>query len=133
MEEIIQFLQKAQVFYLATAQGDQPRVRPMGFVMSYEGTLSFCTNNKKDMFKQIQANPKIEVCASTPEGKWLRICGTVAFNPDRAAKEQALEIMPYLKSMYSADDGIFEIFHFEKAIAVFSDMQGGKKEVAIGR
>jgi uncharacterized pyridoxamine 5'-phosphate oxidase family protein len=131
MEEVIQFLQKAQVFYLATVEESQPRVRPMGFVMNYEGKLSFCTNNKKDMFKQIQANPKIEICASTPEGKWLRICGTVAFNPARAAKEKALEIMPPLKSMYSVDDGIFEIFHFEKAAAVFSDMQGGKKEVAI--
>ena len=131
MEEIIQFLQKAQTFFLATVEGSQPRVRPMGFVMNYEGKLSFCTNNKKDMFKQIKANPKIEICASAPDGKWLRICGTVAFNPDRAAKEKALEIMPLLKNMYSVDDGIFEIFHFEKAAAVFSDMQGGKKETAI--
>ena len=131
MEEIIQFLQKAQTFFLATVEGSQPRVRPMGFVMNYEGKLSFCTNNKQDMFKQIKANPKIEICASAPDGKWLRICGTVAFNPDRAAKEKALEIMPLLKNMYSVDDGIFEIFHFEKAAAVFSDMQGGKKETAI--
>ena len=131
MEEIIQFLQKAQTFFLATAEGEQPRVRPMGFVMNYEGKLSFGTNNKKEMFKQMQANPKIEICASTSDGKWLRICGTVAFNPDRAAKEKALEIVPFLKSMYSVDDGIFEIFHFEKATAIFSDMQGGKKEVAI--
>ena len=57
----------------------------------------------------------------------------MAFNPDRAAKEKALEIMPYLKNMYSVDDGIFEIFHFEKAIAIFSDMQGGTREVAIER
>jgi uncharacterized pyridoxamine 5'-phosphate oxidase family protein len=131
MEDIIQFLQKTQVFYLATVEGNQPRVRPMGFVMNYGGKLSFCTNNKKDMFKQIQANPKIEICAGAPDGKWLRICGTVVFNPDRAAKEKALEIMPPLKNMYSADDGIFEIFHFEKASAVFSDMQGGKRDVAI--
>jgi uncharacterized pyridoxamine 5'-phosphate oxidase family protein len=129
MEEIIKFLQDCKVFFLATAEGDQPRVRPMGFVMNYNGKLSFGTNNKKDMFKQMKANPKIEICASSQDGKWLRICGSVAFNPDRAAKEKALEIVPILKNMYSADDGIFEIFHFEKAIAVFSDMQGGKKEI----
>jgi len=79
----------------------------------------------------MKANPKIEICASTPDGKWLRICGKAAFNSGKAAKEKALEIMPVLKNMYSADDGIFEIFHFEKAHAVFSDMQGGKKEVKI--
>jgi uncharacterized pyridoxamine 5'-phosphate oxidase family protein len=131
MEEIIKFLQDCKVFFLATAEGDQPRVRPMGFVMNYNGKLSFGTNNKKDMFKQMKANPKIEICASSQDGKWLRIYGSVAFNPDRAAKEKALEIVPSLKNMYSADDGIFEIFHFEKAVAVFSDMQGGKKEITI--
>jgi uncharacterized pyridoxamine 5'-phosphate oxidase family protein len=131
MEEIIKFLQDCKVFYLATSEGDQPRVRPMGFAMNYNGKLSFGTNNKKDMFKQMKSNPKIEICACSQDGKWLRVCGSVAFNPDRAAKEKALEIVPSLKNMYSADDGIFEIFHFEKAVAVFSDMQGGKKEITI--
>jgi uncharacterized pyridoxamine 5'-phosphate oxidase family protein len=131
MEEILKFLQDAKTFFLATVEKDQPRVRPMGFVMVYEGKLSFCTNNKKEMFKQMKVNPKIEICASTPEGKWIRICGNADFNTSKAAKEKALEIMPGLKNMYSPDDGIFEIFHFENAIAVFSDMQGGKKEVKI--
>jgi len=131
MEEVLKFLQDARTFYLATVEKEQPRVRPMGFVMIYEGKLSFTTNNKKDMYRQMKANPKIEICACTSDGKWLRICGNVVFNPDRAAKEKALEIMPSLKRMYSPDDGIFEIFHFENAHAVFSDMQGGKKEVKI--
>jgi uncharacterized pyridoxamine 5'-phosphate oxidase family protein len=131
MEEVLKFLQDAKTFFLATVEKDQPRVRPMGFVMVYEGKLSFCTNNKKEMFKQMKANPRIEICASTPDGKWLRICGNAVFNSNKAAKEKALEIMPVLKNMYSPDDGIFEIFHFENALAFFSDMQGGKKEVKI--
>jgi len=131
MEEVLKFLQNSGTFFLATVEKDQPRVRPMGFVMIYEGKLSFSTNNKKEMYKQMKANPKIEICASTSDGKWLRICGSTAFNPNRAAREKALEIMPTLKKMYSPDDGIFEIFHFEKALAVFSDMQGGKREVKI--
>jgi uncharacterized pyridoxamine 5'-phosphate oxidase family protein len=131
MEEIIKFLQENKVFYLATVEGDQPRVRPMGFVMNYEGKLSFCTNNKKEMFAQMKANPRVEICASAPDGKWLRICGTIGFNPAGAAKEKALEIAPQLKRMYSVDDGIFEIFHFGNAAAVFSDMQGGRKEVKL--
>jgi uncharacterized pyridoxamine 5'-phosphate oxidase family protein len=131
MNEISTFLQEAKVFYLATVEGDQPRVRPMGFVMEYEGKLSFSTNNKKDMFRQMKANPKIEICASTPDGRTLRIFGTVGFNSTRAAKEKALEIMPGLKRMYSADDGIFEIFYFEKGTAFITDMQGGKREIAL--
>jgi uncharacterized pyridoxamine 5'-phosphate oxidase family protein len=130
MEEILKFLQECKIFYLATVENDQPRVRPMGFVMNYEGKLSFGTSNKKDVFKQMKANPKVEICASTA-GKWLRICGSVGFNPNKAAKEKALELSPILKNMYSADDGVFEIFHFENATATFTDMQGGKKEVKI--
>jgi uncharacterized pyridoxamine 5'-phosphate oxidase family protein len=103
----------------------------MGLVMNYEGKLSFGTNNKKELFKQMKANPKIEICACGPEGKWLRISGTVGFNPARAAREKALEIMPSLKNMYSADDGVFEIFHFEKATAVFEGFSDGKKEIRI--
>jgi uncharacterized pyridoxamine 5'-phosphate oxidase family protein len=103
----------------------------MGFVMEYEGKLSLCTNNRKDMYRQMKENPKIEICASSPEGKTLRVAGTVAFNPARAAKEKALEIMPDLKGLYSPDDGIFEIFYFESGPAVFSDMQGGRREIRI--
>jgi uncharacterized pyridoxamine 5'-phosphate oxidase family protein len=102
----------------------------MGFVMNYEEKLSFCTNNKKDMFRQMKNNPKIEICAAA-NGKWLRICGRVGFNPSKAAKEKALKMAPPLEKMYSADDGIFEIFHFDEATAVFSDMQGGRKEIKI--
>ncbi|MDR2029213.1 MAG: pyridoxamine 5'-phosphate oxidase family protein, partial [Treponema sp.] len=63
IEEIIKFLLENKVFFLATIQGDQPRVRPMGFVMEYEGKLSLCTNNRKDMYRQMKENPKIEICA----------------------------------------------------------------------
>jgi uncharacterized pyridoxamine 5'-phosphate oxidase family protein len=131
MEEILKFLQETKVFFLATVDGNQPRVRPMGFVMIYEGRLCFCTNNKKDMFKQMKAGPKIEICACAPDGRYLRVKGSIAFNPARAAKEKALEINPHLKTMYSVDDSIFEIFYFEKATAVFADMKGGRKELQI--
>ncbi|GHT57408.1 NimC/NimA family protein [Spirochaetia bacterium] len=131
MQEIIKFLQDSKVFFLATADGDQPRVRPMGFVMEYEGKLTFSTNNKKDMYKQMKANPRVEISACSPEGKTLRLTGTVAFNTGKAAKEKALEVMPGLKRMYSADDDIFTLFYYEKGTAVFSDMQGGKREIKL--
>lgn len=130
MEEILKFLKECGTFYLATVDVDQPRVRPMGFAGNRDGKLSFGTSNKKEMFKQMKANPKIEICASM-NGKWLRIYGKVGFNPDKSAREQAIETVPFLKDKYSADDGIFEIFYLEEGTAVFNDMQGGRKEIKI--
>jgi uncharacterized pyridoxamine 5'-phosphate oxidase family protein len=126
MKEVIQFLNDCKVYYLATLEGDQPRVRPLGFVMEYNGKLSFCTNNKKAMFKQMKLNPKVEISAASADGRTLRITGTVDFNPAREAKEKALEIMPMLKNMYSVDDGIFEIFYIKKGSAVITSMAGLK-------
>jgi uncharacterized pyridoxamine 5'-phosphate oxidase family protein len=130
MSEIIQFLLDSKVFYLATQDGDQPRVRPMGFAMDFEGKLCFCTNNKKDMFKQMEANPKVEISAFGGDGQTLRITGKVGFTGSRAAKEKALEIMPDLKYMYSADDGIFEIFFIDTGTAILSGMKGEKRELS---
>jgi uncharacterized pyridoxamine 5'-phosphate oxidase family protein len=129
MKEVIDFLSEAKVFFLATVENDQPRVRPMGLVMDFEGKLCFGTNNKKEMYKQLKANPKMEIAATLPDGKTLRISGPVSFNTKREAKVKALEIMPNLKSMYSPDDGIFEIFQFDHATAIFSDMAGKRKEI----
>jgi uncharacterized pyridoxamine 5'-phosphate oxidase family protein len=131
MEEVIRFLLANKVFFLATVEGDQPRLRPMGFVMDYEGKLSLGTNNKKEMFKQMKANPKVEISAVSPEGTSLRITGTVGFNASRAAKERALELMPNLKRMYSPGDGIFEIFYIDSGKAVFSGMSGDRREITL--
>jgi uncharacterized pyridoxamine 5'-phosphate oxidase family protein len=131
MQEIIKFLQDNRVFFLATAEGDQPRLRPMGFVMDYQGKLCLGTNNQKDMYKQMKANPKVEISAAAPDGQTLRITGLAGFLPGRDAREKALEAMPVLKQMYSADDGLFEIFYIEKALAVFSTMRGEKRELRI--
>ncbi|MDR1175883.1 MAG: pyridoxamine 5'-phosphate oxidase family protein [Treponema sp.] len=124
MKEVIRFLNDCKVYYLATLDGDQPRVRPLGFVMEYDGKLSFCTNNKKDMFKQMKLNPRVEISTASSDGKTLRITGTVGFNPSRAAREKALEIMPLLGNMYSVDDGMFEIFYIDQGSAVITDMTG---------
>jgi uncharacterized pyridoxamine 5'-phosphate oxidase family protein len=131
VEEILKFLQDNKVFYLATVDGDQARVRPMGFVMIYDGKLTFSTNNKKPMFKQMKANPKIEICSCGEDRSWLRISGPVAFHTGRDAKVKALEVNPNLKNRYSPDDDIFELFYFENALAVFSDMKGGRREVKL--
>jgi uncharacterized pyridoxamine 5'-phosphate oxidase family protein len=130
MKEILDFIAECKQFFLATDDGGQPRVRPMGAFFEYKGKLCFCTSNKKKMFAQMKANPKIEICASNGN-KWLRAAGTIAFNTEREAKEKALEAIPMLKNMYKVDDGIFEIFHFESAVAVFNDMSGNTKEIKL--
>ena len=130
MEAILKFLDESKVFYLATVEGDQPRVRPMGFTMAYNGKLYLATNNKKEMYKQMKANPKIECCAMAG-GKWLRIDGTVAFDEERETKVKALEKSPNLTKMYNADDGIFALFYFTSARASISDMSGSKEEFSI--
>jgi uncharacterized pyridoxamine 5'-phosphate oxidase family protein len=130
MKEILDFIAGCKQFFLATDDGGQPRVRPLGVAFEYKGRLSFCTNNTKKMFAQLKKNPKAEICASTGD-KWVRVTGTAAFNSEREAKEKALEAAPMLKNLYKVDDGIFEIFHFENAVAVFEDMQGNKKEIKL--
>ncbi|MDR2517114.1 MAG: pyridoxamine 5'-phosphate oxidase family protein [Spirochaetaceae bacterium] len=132
MEEVLKFLQGAQTFYLATVEGDQPRVRPMGFVMIYKDRLYFSTNNTKPMYNQIKANPKVEFCAFGPGGQWIRISGKVAFDSDADVQEKALETSPQLKGMYSVGDGKFTLFYFEKgAKATIEGFQGGKKEITL--
>jgi len=130
MEEILKFLQDSKVFYLATVEGDQPRVRPMGFIMNYKNRLYFSTNNTKEMYKQMKANPKVEF-SGMAEGKWIRVWGEVAFDEERETKLKALEVGPALQRMYNADDGIFALFYFTKAKATIQDMQGNKKEITL--
>jgi uncharacterized pyridoxamine 5'-phosphate oxidase family protein len=131
MKEVIKFLQDNKVFFLATIDGDQARVRPMGFVMEYQGKLTLCTNNKKPMYQQIKANPKIEISATSADGQTLRVFGKVVFVTSKDSKQKALEVMPHLKGMYSVEDDLFELFAFEGATAVFSDMKGGKREITL--
>jgi uncharacterized pyridoxamine 5'-phosphate oxidase family protein len=130
MKEILDFLAECKMFFLATDDKGQPRVRPMGLALEYKGKLCFGTNNKKKMFAQIKANPRIEISASNGN-RWLRVTGKAALIADRDAKVKALEAMPALKKMYSPDDGLFEIFRLDDATAVFADMSGNTKEVRL--
>lgn len=129
MNEVLKFLNDCGVFFISTVDGDQPKVRPFGFAMEYEGKLCFCTNNKKPIYAQLMANPNVEICASSQDHRWVRISGKAVFCTSKETKAQALEIMPVLKNMYSVDDDIFEIFYLEKAVANFCSMSGENKTV----
>jgi uncharacterized pyridoxamine 5'-phosphate oxidase family protein len=132
MDTVIKFLGEAKPFYLATVDGDQPRVRPMGFVMNHKGRIYMCTNNTKDVYKQMKANPKIEICAFGPENKWIRVCGKVSFDDSPETQEKAMEVSPRLKTMYSVGDGKFTLFYFDTgALATIEGFDGAKKEIKL--
>lgn len=131
MKEVINFLAEAKIFYLATTEGDQPRVRAMGFFMEYEGKLSFCTSNEKKMYKQLVANPNVEICCIDSKLNTLRITGKVFFNTSEQSQRKALEVMPELKNFYAVNDGKFEIFYLTEAQAICQSMSGEKQSFVI--
>ena len=119
IDKVYQFLNDAGTYYLATAEGDQPRVRPFGTVLLSGGKLYIQTGKVKDVSKQIAANPKVEVCAFM-NGKWLRIAGELVNDDDHEVKVAMLDKMPQLKGMYSADDDNMQMLYFKNAVATFS-------------
>ena len=119
MERVVQFLKDAGTYYLATVDGDQPRVRPFGTAHIFEGKLYIQTGKSKDVSKQLHANPKAEICAFK-DGKWLRVAGELVSDDRREAKVSMLEAYPSLQNMYSADDDNTEVLYFKNATATFS-------------
>ena len=119
MNEVFEFLKKARTYYLATMDGDQPRVRPFGTVDLFEGRLYIQTGKSKKVSQQLQANPKAELCAFL-DGKWLRVAGTLLRDDRVEAKAHMLDNYPELKAMYSADDDNTEVLYFKDAEATFS-------------
>lgn len=119
MERVVQFLKEAETYYLATVEGDQPRVRPFGTAHIFEGKLYIQTGKVKDVSKQIHVNPKVEVCAFK-NGEWLRVAGELVEDDRREARQSMLDAYPSLQNMYSADDGNTEVFYFKNATATFS-------------
>ena len=119
MQEVYDFLKKCNTYYLATVEGDQPRVRPFGTVDIFEDKLYIQTGKVKDVSRQIQQNAKVELCAFDGE-KWLRVSGRLVRDDRVEAKEHMLASYPSLRAMYSAADDNTEVLYFENATAVFS-------------
>ena len=124
MKRVEEFLKNAGTYYLATAEGDQPRVRPFGTIHFFENRLYIQTGKVKAVSQQIHANPKVEICAFR-EGEWLRVSGTLVEDDRREARQSMLEAYPSLQAMYSADDGNTEVFYLTNATAVFSSFTHG--------
>ena len=119
IEKVLKFIEEAQTYYLATVEGDQPRVRPFGTILLANGRLYIQTGKVKDVSKQLAANPKTEICAFK-DGKWLRVAGKLVNDDDHDVKVAMLDKMPSLKAMYSADDDNMQMLYFQDAEATFS-------------
>ena len=116
IERVEKFLKDAGTYYLATTEGDQPRVRPFGTAHIFEDKLYIQTGKVKDVSKQLHANPKAEITAFK-DGEWIRVTGELVEDDRRDARESMLNAYPSLRSMYSEDDGNTEVFYFKNAAA----------------
>ena len=128
MNTVYDFLKKAGTYYLATVDGDQPRVRPFGTVNVFEGKLYIQTGKVKDVAKQIAANPKVEISAFL-DGKWIRVAGELVEDDRIEAQKSMLDAYPDLQAMYSADDGNTEVFYLKDATATFSSFTSAPEVV----
>ena len=128
VERVCKFLEEAQTYYLATVEGDQPRVRPFGTALVFEGKLYIQTGKVKPVSKQLAQNPKAEICAFH-NGQWLRVAGELVNDDRREPKAAMLEKMPSLKAMYSADDDNTQVLYFRNATATFASFTAAPETI----
>jgi len=128
MNEICEFIKKCGTYYLATVDGNQPRNRPFGTINIFEDKLYIQTGKSKDVSKQIQKNPLVELCCfDGASGQWLRLAGELVRDDRREAKVSMLNAYPQLQQMYSADDDNTEVLYFKNATAAFYSFGGAPK------
>ncbi|MBQ2952414.1 MAG: pyridoxamine 5'-phosphate oxidase family protein [Clostridia bacterium] len=119
MERVCEFLKNAGTYYLATVEGDQPRVRPFGTALIFEGRLYIQTGKAKPVAQQLAANPKAEICAFR-DGTWLRVAGELVEDDRVEARKAMLDAYPSLRAMYDENDGNTQVLYFRHAVATFS-------------
>ena len=130
MSKLNDFLTEAGVFYLATADGNQPKVRPLGAHFEMDGKVLFGIGDFKEVYKQLIANPLTEIVAANKEGKWLRYTGRAVFETDEKYAQDALDAMPDLKNIYNETTGHkMMMFHLEDATAVIIPMMGEGEKI----
>ncbi len=125
MNKVVEFLQANPVQYLATVGRDgNAKCRPFMFSGEFDGKLWFCTNNTKDVYKDMQTNSEIEISVSSPEYAWIRLHGTAVFEDNKAVKEMCME-NGIVKGQYqTADNPIFEVFYLDNAHGIIADFSG---------
>lgn len=128
MERVCKFLKDAGTYYLATVEGDQPRVRPFGTAHIFEGRLYIQTGKAKAVSRQLMSNPKAEICAFRG-GTWLRIAGELVEDDRVEARKSMLDAYPSLRKMYDENDGNTQVFYFKNATATFSSFTAAPETI----
>ena len=123
MKRVYDFLKKAGVYYLATVEGDQPRVRPFGTVNEFEGKLYIQTGKIKPVSRQLAENPKAEICAFV-DGAWIRIACELVEDDCFEARKSMLDAYPNLRGMYDENDGNTQVLYMKNAVATISSFGG---------
>ena len=129
MKRVYDFLKKAEVYYLATAEGDQPRVRPFGTVNEFEGKLYIQTGKIKPVSHQLDANSKAEICAFC-DGAWIRIACELVEDDRFEARKSMLDAYPNLRRMYDENDGNTQVLYMKNAVATISSFGGAPISIA---
>jgi len=128
MERVCDFLKEAGVYYLATVEDNQPRVRPFGTAHIFEGKLYIQTGKVKPTSKQLAANPKAEICAFK-DGKWIRIAGELIEDDRAEARKSMLDAYPNLRNMYDENDGNTQVLYFKNAVATISSFSAPEEVI----
>ena len=129
MERVCKFLKDAGTYYLATVEGDQPRVRPFGTAHIFEGRLYIQTGKMKPVSKQLTDNPKAEICAFH-NGIWLRVAGELVEDDRVEARKSMLDAYPNLRKMYDENDGNTQVFYLRNATATFCSFTAAPETVS---
>lgn len=119
MQRVCDFLKSAETYYLATVEGDQPRVRPFGTAHIFDGKLYIQTGKAKPVSRQLAANPKCEICAFKG-GTWLRLSGELVEDDRVEAKKSMLDDYTNLREMYDENDSNTQVLYLKNAVATFS-------------
>ena len=128
MKEVEEFIRKCGVYYLATVENGCPKVRPFGTINEYDGRLYILTGKKKDVSKQIQKNPNVEICACYGE-TWMRVSGKLVRDDRVEAKKDMLDKNPHLRTGYDENDTNTEVLYFKDAIATFNSFTEKPKTI----
>ena len=119
MKEVQEFLKECGVYFLATTEGNQPRVRPFGTAEIFDNHLYIQTGKNKDVYKQIKNNPNVEM-SGFKDGKWIRVTGKLIPDDRVEAKKNMLDKNPELRGMYDENDDNTIVLYFETGKAIIS-------------
>ena len=131
VEKVMNYLDNAKIFYVTTVDGDKPKCRPVSFKIAYKNKIYFGEGTFKNVYRQMQENPNVEICASDGKG-FLRYYGKAVFVDDAVLLEEAFKTAPYLKNMYNETTGrTLRMFYLADAVAEFRDLMTVKESLTM--